>query len=114
MSVVPRIPGELAGSEWLSALGRWPGWLRLCLIEARPVVLVMFVLRYLTAAALAGGADRAAPGRVVAGAAAWLLAVLSIYLINGTTDVAEDRVNGSGRPVASGRLPLATARQVAA
>jgi 4-hydroxybenzoate polyprenyltransferase len=85
----------------------------LCLIEARPVVAVMFALRYLTAAMLAGGADRLQLVRVLAGAVVWEFVVLSSYILNGTMDVAEDRINGSRRPIASGRLPLAVARRAA-
>lgn len=109
MSAVQRIPGRAAGypgRELLSSL-------RLCLMEARPVVAVMFALRYLTAAAVAVGAERATLPRVLAGAAIWVLAVLSTYVVNGTMDVAEDRVNRSRRPIASGRLTLATARRAA-
>lgn len=110
MSAVQTIPGHIAGRpgrEWLISM-------RLSLIEARPVVAVMFTLRYLTAAVLAQGADRAAVVRVLAGAAIWVLAVLSTYIVNGTMDVAEDRINGSRRPIASGRLPMAAARRIAA
>ena len=90
------------------------GSLRLCLIEARPVVAVMFALRYLAAAALAGGAERMTLVHVLTGAVVWELAVLSTYIANGTMDVAEDRVNRSCRPIASGRLTLASARWAAA
>jgi len=110
MNALQGIPGRAVaanpGRELLSSL-------RLCLTEARPVVAVMFALRYLTAAAVAGGFERATLARALAGSAIWVLAVLSTYLMNGTTDVAEDRVNHSRRPIASGRLAPATARRAA-
>jgi 4-hydroxybenzoate polyprenyltransferase len=114
MSMVQRIPGRatariggLSARELLDSL-------RLCLIEARPVVSVMFALRYLAAAALAWGAGRTTLVHILAGAAVWELAVLSTYILNGTMDVAEDRVNRSRRPIASGRLALSSARWAAA
>jgi 4-hydroxybenzoate polyprenyltransferase len=110
MSAVQRIPGRAVAADPGRAL---LSSLRLCLTEARPVVAVMFALRYLTAAAVAGGFERATLPRVLAGSAIWVLAVLSTYVINGTTDVAEDRANHSRRPIASGRLSPATARRAA-
>jgi 4-hydroxybenzoate polyprenyltransferase len=74
----------------------------------------MFLLRFLTGVALAvrlvGGGR---PGRAIAGALAWVLGIFAVYLFNGVTDVHEDRINGSGRPIARGALPTETAAQVA-
>jgi 4-hydroxybenzoate polyprenyltransferase len=114
MSIVQRIPDRAAGRTAGWPKGEFLGSLRLCLIEARPVVAVMFALRYLTAAALAGGVGRTTLVHVLAGAVVWELAVLSTYIVNGTMDVAEDRINRSRRPIASGRLTRASARRVAA
>ncbi|MEU8251104.1 UbiA family prenyltransferase [Nonomuraea sp. NPDC048916] len=82
--------------------------LRLCFAEARPCVLVIFLLRFLTGAAMAGGrAD------LVAAAFVWEAAVFFVYLYNGVTDVREDRLNGSARPIAGGLLPQRTAAWIA-
>jgi 4-hydroxybenzoate polyprenyltransferase len=86
--------------------------LGLCLREARPVVQVMYLLRFTTGVALAGGLAGAG-GRVVAGAAAWAAASFAVYLYNGVGDRAEDRRNASARPVARGDLPAARAAGVA-
>ncbi|WP_158088684.1 UbiA family prenyltransferase [Thermoactinospora rubra] len=87
-----------------------PGVLALCLLEARPSVLGVFMLRFGAGAVLAGAGDL---GGVLAGGLAWASAVFFAYLFNGVTDVAEDRVNHPSRPIASGRLAPATAARVA-
>jgi len=81
--------------------------LSLCLVEARPVVQVIFLARFVCAA-LPGPFS----GRVALGAVSWLFAVLAVYLANGVTDIVEDRHNGSTRPIASGALDVGFARQV--
>lgn len=86
----------------------------LCLAEARPTVLVIFLMRLLTGAAVGGYvAGRAEPARVVWLTVAWGLGVFAVYLYNGVTDVREDRLNGSRRPIARGDLDPDTARTVA-
>ncbi|MFD7729299.1 UbiA family prenyltransferase [Kitasatospora phosalacinea] len=86
----------------------------LVLQEARPAVLVVFLLRFGCGAAL-GAADRPEvdAGRLVSAGFAWAAAVLFSYLLNGCADVLEDRANGSLRPIARGALALPTARRVA-
>lgn len=75
----------------------------LCLIESRPVVLLMFMLRFSIAVAfVAPGPDRIA--EVVAGTCGWLLATVAVYLGNGLCDRLEDGANGLGRPLARGAL----------
>ena len=70
--------------------------------ETRPVVQAIFALRYWTGAALgAAGSGQLRPA-VVVGAVAWLLLTMSIYLINGVSDLTADRANGSARPLARG------------
>ncbi|MEU4833911.1 UbiA family prenyltransferase [Streptosporangium sp. NPDC023615] len=88
----------------------------LCVTEARPAVLAVSAMRYLTGVALALPAATAAASfpRVAQGAVAWVLSILAIYLYNGVTDVTEDRINGSGRPIARGDLEARTAAAVAA
>nr|MDT0657619.1 UbiA family prenyltransferase [Micromonospora sp. DSM 115978] len=82
--------------------------------EARPVVQVMFQVRFLTGAALgAPQATAVRPSDLVLGAAAWLCAVWHVYLVNGLCDQVEDRGNGSDRPLATGRLPVRPAWQIA-
>ncbi|MBP2707900.1 UbiA family prenyltransferase [Microbispora sp. RL4-1S] len=89
--------------------------LLLCVVEARPCVLGVSALRFLTGAALALPAGASPnPLTVLQGMAAWVLSILAIYLFNGVTDVTEDRINGSGRPIARGDLPQRTAALVVA
>jgi 4-hydroxybenzoate polyprenyltransferase len=81
-----------------------------CIKESRPSVLGVHLLRFAAGAAI----GIQLTGRYLAlraglGAAAWELAIFSIYLLNGISDVQEDRVNGSRRPIASGALSPRTA-----
>jgi 4-hydroxybenzoate polyprenyltransferase len=79
--------------------------LLLCLREARIAVQVMFALRLVTAAALSSPGGRGlASWPALLGIAAWSCAVFFVYLLNGVTDIDEDRINGSKRPIASGLL----------
>ncbi|MEU8265880.1 UbiA family prenyltransferase [Sphaerisporangium sp. NPDC049002] len=88
--------------------------LGLCVVEARPAVLSISTLRYLAGAALAVPAGAMPdPAKVLQGAVAWVLSILAIYLYNGVTDVTEDRVNHSRRPIARGDLDPRTAVAVA-
>src|SRR5256885_4484950 len=84
----------------------------MCVAEARPTVLGVFLLRFLTGCVLVTGPIENLR-RVVVGAAVWELAILSVYLLNGTMDVHEDRVNASRRPIASGALSPRIAGRVA-
>ncbi|MER5204532.1 UbiA family prenyltransferase [Streptomyces sp. NPDC002825] len=81
---------------------------RLSLVEARPVVQIVFLLRFTVGAAFSSG-DLADAPRLVAGVLVWWLAVVAAYLVNGVLDVKEDRANGSVRPIARGDLPERTA-----
>ncbi|NUW34790.1 UbiA family prenyltransferase [Nonomuraea sp. SMC257] len=87
----------------------------LCVAEARPGVLAVSALRYLAGVALMLPAvPDPDPLKVVQGGLAWVLSIFAVYLFNGVTDVAEDRINGSGRPIARGELAPRTAGVVAA
>ncbi|MFC5821197.1 UbiA family prenyltransferase [Nonomuraea sp. NPDC050478] len=87
----------------------------LCLAESRPSVLAVSSLRYLTGVALALPITSLAdPLMVFQGGVAWVASIFAIYLYNGVTDIAEDRINGSGRPIARGELRPRTAAAVAA
>lgn len=87
--------------------------IRLSLMEARPIVQVMFGLRFLCGSAIALTMTPAsAPLRIVAGLFAWQCAIVFTYLLNGVMDITEDRVNGSCRPIARGALSLTAARRV--
>jgi 4-hydroxybenzoate polyprenyltransferase len=99
----------------LPAVPALPRTLALCLAEARPLVLAVSLLRFLSGVALALPMA-AAPGplTVLRGAAAWVLSVFAVYLFNGVTDVTEDRINCSGRPIARGDLGPRAAAAVAA
>ncbi|GIH96796.1 UbiA family prenyltransferase [Planobispora siamensis] len=99
----------------LRAVPALPRTLVLCLAEARPLVLAVSLLRFLTGVALALPVVAVpGPSTVLRGAAAWVLSIFAVYLLNGVTDVAEDRINGSGRPIARGDLDRRTAAVVAA
>lgn len=84
------------------------GW---SLVEARPVVQVVYLMRFTAGVAL-GGSGRIRLGAAILGAFGWVLATCCVYLYNGVADYAEDVANGSRRPIASGRLPARTARRV--
>lgn len=94
---------------------RVAGVSRLCLLEARPAVQGIFLLRFLAGASFAGplfagGINPSLWG----GAVVWICAILAVYILNGVMDVEEDRINASSRPVASGKLPVAQAAWVTA
>lgn len=73
--------------------------------EARPVVQLIFLLRFGVGAVLGWAyRDPGVPWAVVVAAVGWFAATWAIYLINGIADVVEDRENRSVRPIASGRL----------
>ncbi|MEV4167227.1 UbiA family prenyltransferase [Nonomuraea dietziae] len=93
-----------------------PRALAFCVAEARPMVLAISAMRYLTGVALALPAATAAASlpQVSQGAVAWVLSIFAVYLYNGVTDVMEDRINGSGRPIARGDLDARVAAAVAA
>jgi 4-hydroxybenzoate polyprenyltransferase len=91
-----------------------PSWRVLWLVwrEARPVVQVVILLRFLTGLCLADRQGRLS-WPVLAAAGSWLCVTTSIYVLNGVSDVAGDRTNGSTRPIASGQLPVRTALRIA-
>jgi 4-hydroxybenzoate polyprenyltransferase len=107
-------------SDVLVAGGRTGGmpvsgrYLGLAWREARPAVQLIFQLRFLAGALLAG-AGRSPPqvGHMALGAAGWLCATWYVYLLNGVHDLTEDRCNGSSRPLAVGTLPVDAARSIA-
>jgi 4-hydroxybenzoate polyprenyltransferase len=87
-----------------------------CFLEARPAVQGIFLLRFLAGASLA---NSLVAGWVInvpmwGGAALLVCTTLSVYILNGIMDVDEDRINGSSRPVASGKLAVAHAAWVTA
>ncbi|MEO3786727.1 UbiA family prenyltransferase [Actinocorallia sp. B10E7] len=79
-----------------------------CLIEARPSVQLIFLLRFLTGAAVSGPGT-VSPVEVLVGCLSWSCAMVGIYVFNGIADVSEDRRNHKDRPIASGALPPAAA-----
>ena len=85
----------------------------LCLSEARPIVQVVVWLRFLTVATLsAGGVDSLRPVPTALGGTAVSAVSVSVYVLNGLSDLTADVANGSSRPLASGRLPVRSARIV--
>lgn len=82
-------------------------------MEARPVVQVVFLLRFAVGARLAPrpeGSSWPHPFAVLA----WWLAVVAVYLLNGVMDYGEDIANHSQRPIARGALPRSVAAALAA
>ncbi|WP_198348190.1 UbiA family prenyltransferase [Plantactinospora sp. KBS50] len=76
-----------------------------CVVEARPCVQVIFLLRFVAGFVLTRPAGAAIPlGRLLIAGISWELAVVSAYLFDGVMDVVEDRLNGSTRPIAAGAL----------
>ncbi|MER7477646.1 UbiA family prenyltransferase [Streptomyces sp. NPDC126510] len=92
---------------------RGPRLAGFCLQEARVSVQVIFLVRFVFAGT-AGVTLWDVSTRLLPGAVLWFLAVTAVYLYNGTTDVREDRANGSGRPIARGALSVRSARRSAA
>ncbi|MER6379913.1 UbiA family prenyltransferase [Streptomyces sp. NPDC001127] len=87
--------------------------LRMCVLESRPGVQALYVLRFLTAAVLGvttGGGSAGMP--LLVALVSWIFGNMFVYLLNGIMDVTEDRVNGSQRPIASGRLPVPQATRI--
>ena len=80
-----------------------------CWQQSRPAVQLIFFLRF-AAAALLGSGAHTIPRAAVAGALSWSCAVFAVYLFNGLTDMAEDRVNNPRRPLVAGTLSPAFAR----
>lgn len=67
------------------------------------MVLWVFNLRFVVGGLLAFGGEILVV-KAMEGAASWFLAVWVVYLVNGISDIAGDRANGSRRPLASGAL----------
>jgi 4-hydroxybenzoate polyprenyltransferase len=80
------------------------------LVEARPVVQVVFAARFVVGWVLSG----AALGVPWLGLTGWVAAAVAVYVLNGITDLDGDRTNGSHRPLASGRLAPGEAKAVTA
>ncbi|GAB4588371.1 UbiA family prenyltransferase [Nocardia sp. IFM 10818] len=80
--------------------------------EARPCVQVLFVLRFLGGGILCGAPHLDA--RFLIGCLAWFFAIMCAYLLNGCSDLVADRINGSTRPLATGRLRRSSALRIAA
>ena len=96
----------------LTRVGQPFSAMKLCIMESRPVVQGIFVIRFWTGATIGGtGSADLLCGAV--GSAAWLCAAFSVYLLNGVLDQAEDKANRSSRPIASGTLNANTARMIA-
>lgn len=94
---------------------RVAGILYSCFLEARPAVQGIFLLRFLAGASFAGSFSGGEVSNFAlwTGVALWICATLSVYILNGIMDVEEDRINGSSRPVASGKLSVTHATCIA-
>lgn len=80
--------------------------------EARPIVQVIFQLRFITGAAFAVPSFSPHLSVLALSAFAWLCVTWSIYLFNGICDQTEDRRNGLSRPLSTGELPIPVARSM--
>src|SRR5919199_4456686 len=111
-----RVKGWERMSYVKSVVGRCyeaAGVLYRCFLEARPAVQGIFLMRFLAGASFASPLfDGGVSFSLLSGAALWVCATLSVYIFNGVMDVEEDRINGSSRPVASGKLRVAHAAGV--
>jgi len=97
----------------LDQLLRIPRILKSCVLEARPTVQGIFMVRFLTGLALVAPIAAQSPAHMVAAVLIWYAAILYVYLINGASDVVEDKVNNSRRPIARGLLSADEATVVA-
>lgn len=98
-----------------TSLVRLLGVVALSLIEARPLVQAIVLLRFGTGVALvvgAGGLADAPVAPVLLTGGAWVLANTAVYLLNGLCDLTADRANGKGRPLARGALDPAAGAKV--
>ncbi|QCW78327.1 hypothetical protein EQG64_15855 [Streptomyces sp. S6] len=110
------VPADLGRLGRLGQLRPVARTVRDCLREARPLVQVMFVLRFVTGALLTASAahHRVDLVHLLLGAVAWWAATVSVYIFNGVSDLREDRANRSERPLASGQLGESAARRAVA
>lgn len=110
MSALALVPPPAPTSDAAQALRplSQPHPFFLVVVEARPIVQVIYVLRFVVGYALAS-ADQLLSSATLEGATSWWLAVVAVYAFNGITDYAEDSANGSTRPVARGALGRTTA-----
>ncbi|MFJ3295121.1 UbiA prenyltransferase family protein [Streptomyces bacillaris] len=110
------VPTDLGRLGRLGQLRPVARTVRDCLREARPLVQVMFVLRFVTGALLTASAahHRVDLVHLLLGAVAWWAATVSVYIFNGVSDLREDRANRSERPLASGQLGESAARRAVA
>src|SRR5262245_37317225 len=94
---------------------KYLGFLGLAWEEARPVVQLIFMLRFSVGVLLsASGFGSVVNPTVAVAMVAWLAVTWAIYLLNGVADIVEDRANASARPIASGRLPVEVAVRIVA
>lgn len=85
-----------------------------CFVEARPIVQIVYLARFAVGYEMTSLIRPVIPTeRFFLAAVSLELAIAAIYLFDGVMDVAEDRINGSTRPIASGRLPQSFAATVA-
>lgn len=75
----------------------------LAVLEARPVVQLVFLIRFEVGAVLSTRPG-APPWPGLIALLTWWLAVVAVYVWNGFCDYPEDVANGSKRPIASGVL----------
>ncbi|GAA2016062.1 UbiA family prenyltransferase [Nakamurella flavida] len=74
-------------------------------LEARPAVQLVFLQRILVTSGFLVVPHPDA-GRLLLG---WPMLAVAVYVFNGVCDQDEDRVNGSGRPLAQGRIGIRVA-----
>ncbi|MEC3974249.1 UbiA prenyltransferase family protein [Amycolatopsis sp. H20-H5] len=99
------------GRTWTAvAPSAFADTLRDCLLEARPVVQLIFFVRLIAGAALAAPwLHGVAPETLLPGILSWGCAVVFVYLFNGSADIVEDQASEKNRPIAQGHLPQTVA-----
>ncbi|PSL57238.1 1,4-dihydroxy-2-naphthoate octaprenyltransferase [Saccharothrix carnea] len=88
--------------------------LRMCWVQARPEVQVVFALRFAVGGLVGADGGVVDVPRLLVGALVWACAVLAVYLLNGVSDAVEDSINKPTRPIPAGTLGAAAAIGVAA
>lgn len=89
-------------------IGKFVSTLRMCALESRPWVQLMFTMRFAAGLMISSGDSAASLEQFsvhhFAAATSWVLSSISVYLLNGTFDRENDESNGLDRPIANGSL----------
>lgn len=103
--MVTRLPPQTAHTYTVATHSFRVNCLVSLIVESRPGVQLVFVLRFLAGSGLLRHPTAHAAEAVVA----WAMLTTAIYVFNGVTDVPTDAANNSARPIVSGQLSVRTA-----